>query len=157
MRNWGAHKTIRLASAGVALVIVAVVVLLLTRPPTAGCAGEAAADHKVQEINATKVVVQPWLGPHEVYGIFMVPNRYRNNQKYVGTLTVRGLDHHFPVGSSGQEYVGDVSAEPGHYLLRKYVPTRVALWFLVNGLFGDLRHHCNWTLVFLERSPERSR
>ena len=153
MKHWGAHKTVGIVSAGVALILAGTVVWLLNKPPTADCSAEAPSDHKVHEIRATKVVVQPWLGEHHVYGIFMVPNRYRYNKKYVVTTTVRGFDRSFAGGErSGKQYVYDAFAEPGHYLLRSYVPTRLALWFLVNGLLGDLRNPCNWTLVFIERS-----
>jgi hypothetical protein len=68
-------------------------------------------------------------------------------------MTVRGFDRYFAVGeNSDLQHLDDAFAEPGHYHLRNYFPTRVALWFLVNGLFGDLRRPCNWTLVFIERS-----
>ena len=66
---------------------------------------------------------------------------------------VRYLTHCWAIGERfDQQYVDDPVAEPAHSLLRSYVPTRVALWFLLNGLFGDLRRPCNWTLVFVERS-----
>jgi len=84
----------------------------------------------------------------------MVPNRYTVNKKYAIAMAVRGFDGRFAVGERAdkQYTVDDVLAEPGHYLLRIYVPTRVAVWFLVKGLFGDLRTPCNWTLVFIERA-----
>jgi len=84
----------------------------------------------------------------------MVPNRYKYNKKYAGTMTVRGFDPDFSVGAtSGEQHVDGVFAQPAHYVVRGYLHTRVALWFLVNGLFGDLRRPCNWALVFVERSP----
>ncbi len=163
MKPRGAHKTIGTASAGVALVLAGTVAWLLNRPATGDCGGEAPANHKAHEIRATKVVVQPWLGQHQVYGIFMVPDRYRHNKNYAVTMTVRGFDHQFAVVERSDkrledlnarlQYADHVFAPPGHYLLRMYVPTRVALWFLVNGLFGDLRRPCDWTLVFVERVP----
>ena len=109
----------------------------------------------MHEIRGAKVVVQPWLGEHRVYGIFMVPDRYKHNTKYAAAMAVRGLDRRFVVGErADKQYVGDdVLAGSGHYLVRIYVPTRVALWLLVNGLFGDLRNPCNWTLMFIERAP----
>jgi hypothetical protein len=153
MRRRGAQKTVGITSAAVAVVLAGTVVWLLNAPPTADCAAEAPADRRVHEIRATKVRVQPWLGEHQVYGIFTVPNRYRHNRRYVVTMSVRGFDGHFrPSARSYKQSVEGVFAEPEHYLLRGYVPTRVALWFLVNGLFGDLQRPCNWALVFVERS-----
>ena len=153
MKRWGAPRTIGSALAGVALVLVGTVVWLLNKPPTVDCAAEAPTDRKAHEIRATQVVVQPWLGKHHVYGIFLVPSRYRHNRKYIVTTSVRGFGHAWAIGErfDGQ-HVDDPVAGPGHSLLRSYVPTRVAVWFLFNGLFGDLRRPCNWTLVFVERS-----
>jgi len=153
MTRWGAPRTIGSASAGVALVLAGTVVWLLNKPPTVDCAAEAPTDRKAHEIRATQVVVQPWLGKHHVFGIFLVPSRYRHNRKYIVTTTVRGFGHLGTIGERfDEQYVDDPVAGPGHFLLRSYVPTRVALWFLLNGLFGDLRRPCNWTLVFVERS-----
>lgn len=147
-------KTIAIASAGVALVLAATCVWLLNRPPTASCGAEAPADQRGYKIQATKVVVRPWLGQHQVYGIFLVPSRYQDNKEYTVTMNVRGFNQYFTVYErSIKENVDDVFAKAGHYLMRSYVPTRVALWFLINGQFGDLRHPCNWTLLFNERSP----
>jgi hypothetical protein len=147
------NKTVWILSAGVALVLAGTVTWLLNKPPTADCNAEAAATHAVHKIRATKVVVQPWLGPHHVYGIFVVPNGYEHNSKYAVTLTVRGLDHYVALHDSPRDpYVDGAFTEPGHRLLRGYVPTRVALWFLVNGLFGDLQRACNWALVSTERT-----
>src|SRR5712691_8446329 len=98
MKHWGGHKTIGTVSAGVALVLAGTVAWLLNKPPTGDCGGEAPANHKVHEIRATKVVVQPWLGKHHVYGIFTVPDRYKHNKNYAVTMAVRGFDHQIAVG-----------------------------------------------------------
>jgi len=146
-------QTIGIASAAVALVLAGTVIWLVNKPPTVDCGAEAPVDQKVHEVRAARVVVQPWLGAHHVYGIFMVPNRYRHYEKYVVTMTIRGGDRHFDAGErSDRRHGDDALAEPEYYLLRGHVPTRVALWFLVAGLFGDLRRPCNWTLVFVEQS-----
>src|SRR5438876_362286 len=130
MKHWGTRKTIGIASASVALMLAGTVVWLLNKPPTADCAAEAAADHQVHEIRATRVVAQPWLGEHQVYGIFMVPKRYRHNKEYVITMTVGSFDRYFTVGEpSANSTLDEAFAEPAHYRLRSYVPTRVALWF----------------------------
>jgi len=153
MKRSGGHKTIGIASIVVALVLGGTVVWLLNKPPTGDCADGVPDDHKAQEIRATKVVVQPWLGKHHVYGVFMVPEQYKHKNKYMVRMTVHGFDGYFAVGEgSDKQYMDDALAAPGRSLLRGYLPTRVALWFMVNGLFGDLRHPCNWLLVLVERS-----
>jgi len=154
MKHWGAHKTTGVASATVALLLAGTVAWFLNEPAAADCTIDAPADQKAHEILATKVVVQPWLGPHHVYGVFIVPNRFRGDKKYAVNLTIRGLDHHFAVAEKpNRRHMDYVFGPPGHYVLRGYVPTRLALWFLATGLFDDLRHACNWTLVFIERFP----
>ena len=154
MKHWGAHKTIGIASAGVALVLAAAAGWLLTSPPTAGCGAELSTDPKVHRIHATKVTVRPWLGRHEVYGFFMVPKQYKHNREYLAALTVRGFDGTF-VAEHGIEkpYGGELVAPPGQDVWRSYFPTRDAAWLLFRGLLGELRNPCNWTLVFVERSP----
>src|SRR3989442_13235854 len=80
MKPRAAHKTIKTigtVSAGVALVLAGTVAWLLNKPATGDCGGEAPTNHKGHEIRATKVFVQPWLGEHHVYGIFMGPKRYK--------------------------------------------------------------------------------
>ena len=126
---------------------------LLNMPPTTNCGVEAPADSKSHTIRATKVVVQPWKGRHHVYGIFMIPQSHKDERKYSIVYSVRGFDDKFTPGRGPEtEYAEGVVAEPGHYLKRVYVPTRVALWFLLTGQFGDLRVPCNWALVFVEKA-----
>src|SRR5438093_9314467 len=98
-------------------------------------------------------VVQPLCVDNHDYGGSMIPNRYRHNKTYVLRMAVQGSDRVFAGGErSGKQYVDDASAESGHYVLHSYLPTRVALRFLFDGRFGDLRNPCNWRLVFVERS-----
>lgn len=138
------------ASAAVALVLGAVIASLLN--PGGDCGGEAVESPEVHEIRATKVVARPWLGKHQVYGIFMVPDRFKDNRKYTATMTVKGLDHEFAAALwPRRQHADDVSAQPGHYLLRSYVSTRLALWLLITGRFARVRRTCAWTLVFVER------
>jgi hypothetical protein len=84
----------------------------------------------------------------------MVPLRYRSGKTYSGTISVESLIGEFIPDSQPQDQqVEDVVAEPGYYLVRGYVPSRIALWFLFTGRFGDLRVPCHWTLGFVHRAP----
>jgi len=108
-----------------------------------------------QEIHAVKVVVQPWLGQHHVYGIFMVPLHYRSGRNYSGTLSVQSYIREFPPDQQPEvQQMDDVAVEPEHYLVKGYLPTRTALWFLFTGQFGDLLDPCDWTLEFVKRTRE---
>jgi len=126
---------------------------LVNKPPTSACDPEMAAHSDVRTIHPTRVVVRPWQGPHHVYGVFMVPNRYNDDRRYSATLSVRGFDTEFAARRSPRHDDGeDVAlAAPGHQVKRGYVPTRVALQLLFAGQFGDLRAPCNWALVFAAR------
>ena len=134
-----------------AFVFVAAVGWLLIMPPNNNCGTDRSTDPR--KIHATKVVVQPWLGRHHVFGIFVVPLHYRSGRRYAGTISVKSFNDEFvPDWQPETPRIEDVIVEPGYYLVRGYVPTRIALWFLVTGQFDELRSPCNWTLEFSERS-----
>jgi len=99
-----------------------------------------------------ETVVRPWLGPHHVYGLFNIPSELADTTGYAVTISVKGvLLYCIWIAKSLKESRPTESAEPGRYLVREYVPTRVTLWFLFNGLFGDLRRPENWAIVFSDR------
>lgn len=150
MKHWGTHKTIWVAWASVAVVLVAAVGWLLIMPPIYNCGTDRSTDPR--KIHATKVVVQPWLGLHHVFGIFVVPLLFRSGRIYSGRITVQSFTEEFAPDWHQIQSLEDVIVEPGYYLVRGYVPTRIALWFLVTGQFDELRSPCNWTLEFSERS-----
>jgi hypothetical protein len=137
--------------AAATFVVLAVALWLTTRQATASCGPTAPTSSSVREIEPARIVVRPWLGPHHVYGIFVVPNQFRD-KRYSATLAVR--DFSAPLIRNlkrDKPYVDPTLSRPGHYLERAYVPTRVALRFLVSGRFGDLRTPCEWQLAFHER------
>lgn len=83
----------------------------------------------------------------------MVPLRYRSGRSYSGTISVESFIGEFIPDSQPQvRQIDEVVVEPGYYLVQGYLPTRVALWFLITGQFGELRSPCNWTLEFSKRS-----
>ena len=152
MKYWDTRRTIEVVSVFVVLVLTITIVWLLGKPPTHDCAIEYSTDF--YQIHPSKIIVQPWLGQHHVYGIFIVPLRYRSGRSYSGTISVGSFIGEFIPDSQHQvQQIDDVVAEPGYYLVRGYLPTRVALWLLLSGQFGDLRTSCNWRLEFVKRSP----
>ena len=139
---------LRAAALGAALLL-AVMVWLINKPPMTPCPAEPKTDSNAHGILAKKVVVQPWKGRHNVYGIFLVPIRYFDDRIYSTRLSVQAVNG--GITSPEPEYKDTVATEQGYYLKQIYVSTRVALWFLVRGRFGDLRMPCNWTLTIVER------
>ena len=153
MKFFERFKNIGIISIGVALLSVCTMVWLTSSPVTSRCVGEESSDSKLYKAHPVKIVIRPWLGQHEVFGIFMVPLRFRSGKRYSGSISVQSYSGAFrPDQQPEVPRIEGVVVEPGSYLVRGYVPTRIALWFLVTGQFGELRSPCNWILEFSERS-----
>ena len=140
----------RLAAAFV--LAMAAAVWLALRSSAVSCGASAPAAPGLYRIAPARIVVRPWYGPHHVYGIFVVPDRF-NDKRYAVSLAVHGVTRQIVRRRLPEKtYVDATLAAPGHYLRRVFVPTRVALWFLITGRFGELRTPCQWELVFADRS-----
>jgi len=149
MKRWGGRKQIAVGLATAILILPVILVWLADRPPTHDCAEESSP--ALSRFHPVKVVVQPWRGRHEVYGIFVLPLRYRSGRTYSGAMSVSGYKTEFiPDWNMFQEVQG-VVAEPGYYLVQAYVPTHIAILFLLKGQFGDLQVSCNWTVELVKR------
>ena len=130
---------------------VLLVVTLLNMPQFTPCSQNPPASDQQQWFRATAIVVQPWRGRHQVYGIFSVPEQYRRHRLYKAKLVVQGIIEELPETSpeAGTGYSGRV--DPGQYAMQVYLPTRMALWSLLTGRFGDLSASCHWWLVIADR------
>jgi hypothetical protein len=98
------------------------------------------------QVQATKVVVQPWRGKHHIYGIFMVPDKYKKAPFFV--LSVKGFGHKCSKPYGYHQKYDDISAEPGTYLVRDYMRTRTAIRLIFQGLYGKINDKQNWTLTY---------
>ncbi|MEH1789925.1 MAG: hypothetical protein V7L23_31270 [Nostoc sp.] len=98
------------------------------------------------QVHATKVIIQPWRGRHHVYGIFMIPDEYKQAPFFV--VTVQGAGSYCSKQSGYQKNFDDIFAEPGTYLVRKFIRTRIALRLILQGLYFQLNDKQNWTLTF---------
>jgi hypothetical protein len=143
------YQFMAIASIVVALLLAEAGGWFLNRPPNTDCLPEVSAPQRITEARAVKTVVRPWRGPHHVYGLFIIPNQFVETKRYAVTISVEGVLYYCLWVERSLKHKREViSAEPGGYLVREYVPTRVALWFLINGLSGDLRRPENWAIVF---------
>jgi hypothetical protein len=129
-------------------VLAATVIWLANKGPTGACADTAAVDGaRRPQIYPRSIVAKPWYGPHHVYGFFVVPERF-DFERLTATLWVGNFrqpaDLHKPPSTVGFESI------PGHYVKKVYLPTHVAIGFLISGHFGDLRLSCNWILRVVE-------
>ena len=131
--------------------LLATAIVLVNMPPLTDCRSEAPIVAKQYWFRATQTVVQPWRGPHHVYGIFTVPDQYRRDRLYTARLMIQGFTEEFVETSPEGGDIYNGRDEPGHYTTRVYLPTRTALWFLLTGRFGDLKTPCHWWLVIADR------
>ena len=134
------------------LALLATATVLINMPPLTNCSSEGPVAAKRYWVQATQAVVQPWRGPHHVYGMFSVPGQYKYDPLYTARLVIQGLHDEFPETSPEGGLIDNDRAEAGHYVKRLYIPTRTALWFLLTGRFGDLKMPCHWWLVIADRT-----
>ena len=135
----------------VLLTLLASATVLLNMPQLTDCRSEAPVIAGQYWFRVTQTMVEPWRGRHHVYGIFSVPDQYKDDRLYTARLAIEGFTEEFSetAPEGGDSYNG--LAELGHYIKRVYLPTRTALWFLVTGRFGDLKMPCHWWLVIADR------
>jgi len=150
MKYGGALKTVKIVSVSAVFVFAAAVGWTLRNPSTHACATVASMDP--QKIHASKVVARPWLGRHQVYGIFMVPLLYRSGKAYSGRISVQNFNAEFIPDWHQIQWIDGVVVKPGYYLVQVYLPTRIALWFLFTGQFGDMLDPCNWKLELRQKN-----
>ncbi|MDZ8189963.1 MAG: hypothetical protein RMX96_34650 [Nostoc sp. ChiSLP02] len=98
------------------------------------------------EVKASKVVVQPWLGKHKSYGIFMIPEEYKKAPFFV--LTVKGAGSYCSKQYGYKKNFDGIFAQPGTYLVRKFIRTRTAVRLILQGLYFQINDKNNWTLTF---------
>ncbi|MBH8573862.1 hypothetical protein I8752_12685 [Nostocaceae cyanobacterium CENA369] len=118
------------------------------------CNSEAFLKSKIKkfQVQAAKVVVQPWRGEHQVYGIFMVPDEYKQTPFLV--LTVKGFGSECSRPFGYRRNFDDIFAEPGTHLVRDYIRTRIALRLILQGLYFHLNEKQNWTLTFPQQKAD---
>jgi len=149
---WCHYKSMAITSIVVVLLLADAGGWFLNRPPNTDCLPAASTPQRGPEARAIETVVEPWRGRHHVYGLFIVPSQSVEIKRYAVTISVEGaLYYCMWVEKSLRQTRQVISAEGGGYLVRAPVPTRIALWFLVNGLIGDLRRPENWALVFSDQ------
>jgi hypothetical protein len=131
--------------------LLATATVLVNMPPLTECRSVAPVATRHYWFRATQTAVQPWRGPHHVYGIFSVPDKYKRDRLYTSRLMIEGFTEEFSESSPEGGDIYNGRAEPGHYIKRVHLPTRKALWFLLTGRFGDLKMPCHWWLVIADR------
>ena len=114
-----------------------------------GCEAESSVTAGV--IRAAKVVARPWMGPHHVYGVFVVPAKYGDSGKYRATMTMPAGNFVVEAGGERGQW-SDLVIPSGYFPKQVYVPTRLVLWRVMSGRLKRIGDPCNWTLRFVERN-----
>ncbi|QLE58274.1 hypothetical protein [Nostoc sp. TCL26-01] len=98
-----------------------------------------------------KIVIQPWLGQHQVYAIFQIPQGYDHDALF--RLSVPGeSDHCGGVFPLQPDVTMRIKSQSGHYLLQGYVNTRIALSLIAQGKFQQLNKPENWQVGYVKKN-----
>jgi hypothetical protein len=138
--------------AGVTLTLLGIPILLVCLPPITECTSEVPSRDKEYWVPAIQTIAKPWLGPHHVYGVFSVPIEYRRHRLYSARLFIQGFSEDLPETSPEAGPINSSQAKSGQYLMRVNLPTRLAVWFLMTGRFGDLTKPCHWWVILADRN-----
>jgi hypothetical protein len=98
------------------------------------------------QVQAKQVIIKPWLLEHHVYGIFQVPDEYKDSQFFMLSIPGDRKYCYRPFGYN--ENYDNVFAEPGTHLIRIYIKTRITVKMIFQGLYFKLNNPENWTLTF---------
>ena len=91
--------------------------------------GYLASNRPTITVPALKVVVKPWFGRHQVYGIFPLPKEKCNRSEPV-LLTIKGAGNYCQRAKyteANHRFEG-IETPPGHTLTRYYLRTRTTWW-----------------------------
>ena len=129
------------------------IVHLLEPPIEDWCTGVGylPANRPTTNVHAVKVVVEPFLGRHQVYAIFQLDREKSPPGKPVILKVADAGTYCEAAGSGGLlQQLDGVEANPGYYLSQHYIRTRTAIWLSLQGLFKQLKQPQNWTLTYVE-------
>jgi hypothetical protein len=108
---------------------------------------EISAETKVYKTNPSAVVVEPWLGEHHVYALFVLPKKYLANfGNFQVVVKVRGSDDSIGATVANPAIYKSVEIPEGYFLVVSYFWTRQTLGLVLQGKFSELQYPCSWTL-----------
>jgi hypothetical protein len=97
-----------------------------------------------------KIVIKPWDGPHHVYGLFMIPNGYRND--FLFTVTIDKTEVNCGIFNSGDTKLAEsINAKPGYYMIKGFLNTRIALKLIIQGKGDQLNQLQNWKVGYINK------
>jgi hypothetical protein len=96
-------------------------------------------------INPCQVVIQPWKGRHNVYGVFMVPVEDQAGKILV--IQIKGVGTYCGATERVGTSFAEIRAKPGHYLIKAHLRTRTSTTLIVEGYGKQLNDLQNWKLI----------
>lgn len=129
------------------------VVLFLAADPApylskSGCDPESflATHRPLSQIHPVKVVVEPWKGEHHVYGVFLVPDTFRDKPPIL--VTIKTVGSYCGTGYTPNKSIDGILAPDGFFMMKQMIRTRSVLWSILQGNFPKLADPQNWVLTF---------
>ncbi|OIP68675.1 MAG: hypothetical protein AUK48_15400 [Oscillatoriales cyanobacterium CG2_30_44_21] len=104
-------------------------------------------DPNYYQVNATTIAIEPWLGEHNVYALFVVPKKYAvilNEREAI--VRVKGVANNIEATPAKPSLYKRVAVPEGSAPLVSYLWTRETVWQILQGKYGELQHLCSWTL-----------
>ena len=128
----------------------------IVQSPDSACDAEAflTANSNLVAIHPEKVIMRPWQGQHQVYGIFMLPKTIHSRDFVV--LKVKGVGVYCDiVNRSGTKREG-VIAKPGHFLMMDYIRTRTTLALILQGKANLIENPENWVMIHIQSESSQA-
>ena len=111
--------------------------------------GYLSANPSKTSIHPLKVVVEPFQGQHQVYGIFRM-EKVKTPPSQPVVLTVNHVGKYCESTVYLGQNFAEITVPNQYYLSQHYIRTRTALWLSMRGLLEKLRQPDNWTLTYTE-------
>ena len=122
---------------------------LFSETPSNSCVKipELSTETKIYKAHPIQVVVEPWLGEHHVYALFVLPKKYRYTPSdYEMVVTVKGSNVSVNPTLANPKLYKPVDVPEGYYLVVSHFWTRETIWLILQGKYRELQYPCNWTL-----------
>jgi hypothetical protein len=100
----------------------------------------------ISQASPFTVNVAPWRGRHNVYGIFKLPDSH--TLIYPIVLTVQQAGSYRKEMTMVKRVTEGYPVEPGYFLLKVHLKTRVALQLILQGYQSHLMQPLNWLITY---------
>ncbi|MBD2188156.1 hypothetical protein [Pseudanabaena mucicola] len=102
---------------------------------------------QIYKSHPRKIIIEPWLGQHHVYALFVVPKKYLiGGEPYPAVVEVKGSTKLVSITGAKPSLYAGIDVPPDHTLVVSFFWTREVVWQILQGKYGELRQPCNWTL-----------